>query len=143
MQCLLWIVILFGRLLTAYVSKRMKKTSLLLISACGYVVFFVILILSRTIIPVTISIVGVGFCMAGLYPTTVASTGNIIKKYPMGLSFLLTFAGLGAILMPSIIGTIADHIGIIGGMSTVIIAVIITLLLIIYNFYLHKAHENK
>lgn len=142
MSALLWIVILFGRLLTAYLSKKMKKTSLLLISACGYVVFFVILILSRTIIPVTISIVGVGFCMSGLYPTTVASTGNIIKEYPMGLSFLLTFAGLGAILMPTIIGTIADHIGIIGGMSTVIIAVIITLLFIIYNAYLYKDIEE-
>jgi fucose permease len=60
----------------------------------------------------------------------------------MGLSFLLTFAGLGAILMPTIIGTIADHIGIIGGMSTVIIAVIITLLFIIYNAYLYKDIEE-
>jgi len=142
MSSLLWLVILFGRLLTAYLSTRVKKSKLMLISTLGYVVFFVILLLSRSVVPVIIGIVGVGFCMSGLYPTTIASIGKIIKDYPMGLSFLLAIAGLGSILMPIIVGAVADNIGIIGGMSTVIVAVVITLFFIIYNAYIYKDKED-
>jgi fucose permease len=142
MAGLLWVVILLGRLFSAYLSNKIRKTSLLLVNACGYVVFFVILLSSRTITPVIIGIIGVGFCMAGLYPTTIASIGKTIKEYPMALSFVLTFAGIGSILMPTIIGTVADNVGLIGGMSTVIVAVIITLICIIYYHYLYMGVDE-
>ena len=92
-------------------------------------------------VPVVAGIIGVGFFMAGLYPTVMASIGEIIKEYPLALSFLLTFTGLGAILMPAIIGIVADAVGILGGMSVVIIAVAITLALIIYNAVISKDRE--
>ena len=79
--------------------------------------------------------------MAGLCPTTMASVGEIIKEYPLALSFLLTFSRLGAVLMPAIIGSVADTVGILGGMSVVIIAVVITVALIIYNAVISKNLE--
>lgn len=142
MASLLWIVILFGRLTSAYLSSKIKKSKLLLVSSLGYLAFFIVLLSGRSLTPVAIGIVGVGFCMAGLYPTTIASIGGIIKKYPLALSFLLTFAGLGAIIMPSIIGSVAEVVGIIGGMSVIIVAVVITLLFIIYNAYIYRNAEE-
>lgn len=138
MASLLWIIILLGRLVSAYLSKKIKKSNLLVVNAMGYLIFFIILLTAKSMTPITIGIIGVGFCMAGLYPTTISCIGKIIKEYPMGLSFLLTFAGLGAILMPSLIGFVAQKIGIVGGMSTVIIAVIITVLFILYNYYIYR-----
>jgi hypothetical protein len=44
--------------------------------------------------------------------------------------------------MPYIIGNVADAIGIIGGMSVVAIAVVITLLLIIYNSFIYRKIEE-
>ncbi len=142
MASLLWLVILFGRLLTAYLSSKVKKSKLLLINALGYVVFFTVLLLSRSVVPVILGIVGVGFCMSGLYPTTVASIGKILKEYPIGLSFMMVFSGLGATLMPGIVGGVAEKIGILGGMSTVIVAVILTLFFIIYNAYINRGVEE-
>ena len=138
MASLLWIVILGGRLVSAYLSNKIKKSKLLAINAIGYLIFFIILLTATSMTPITVGIIGVGFCMAGLYPTTISSVGKIMKEYPMGLSFLLTFAGLGAILMPSLIGFVAENIGIAAGMSTVIIAVIITVFFIMYNFYIYR-----
>ena len=40
--------------------------------------------------------------------------------------------------MPAIIGAVAESVGIIGGMSVVIIAVVITLALIIYNAIIYR-----
>lgn len=138
MASLLWLVILFGRLFCAFLSSKMRKSKLLLINAFGYLIFFAILLLSRSMTPVIAGIIGVGFFMAGLYPTMIASIGKIIKEYPIALSFLLTMTGIGAILMPAIIGAVAEAIGIIGGMSVVIVAVVITLGLIIYNAIIYR-----
>lgn len=138
MASLLWIVILVGRLVSAYLSSKIKKTKLLVFNAIGYLIFFIILLTATSMTPITIGIIGVGFCMAGLYPTTISCVGKILKAYPMGLSFLLTFAGLGAIIMPSLIGFVAQKVGIAGGMSIVIIAVVITVLFIFYNHYIYR-----
>lgn len=143
MASLLWIVILLGRLLHAYLSNVMKKSILLFMSACGYLIFFILLLIGRTTNPVIIGTIGVGFCMAGLYPTTIASVGKIIKEYPMALSVLLTITGLGGILMPAIIGAVADTVGILGGMSVVIVSVIITFVFIIYNAFLYRGEPKE
>ena len=74
---------------------------------------------------------GFGFSMAGIYPTTVSFTGNLIQKYPLARSFILTTASIGSILMPSIIGTIADTAGIYYGMSSIVVVVLIDLLFIL------------
>ncbi len=141
MASLLWLTILIGRLICAYLSSKIKKSRLLLLNAFGYLIFFIVLLFSRTMAPAVTGIIGVGFFMAGLCPTTMASVGEIIKEYPLALSFLLTFSGLGAVLMPAIIGSVADTVGILGGMSVVIIAVVITVALIIYNAVISKNLE--
>jgi len=138
MASLLWIVILFGRLTCAYLSKKIKKSKILVVNGIGYVIFFVILLSAKTLSSAAVGIIGVGFCMAGLYPTTLSSIGNITKKYPLALSCILTCASLGAILMPGIIGTIADKVGIAGGMSVLIIAAGFTVVFIILNAVLRK-----
>jgi FHS family glucose/mannose:H+ symporter-like MFS transporter len=138
MAGLLWVVILIGRLTNAYISNFIEKSKLLLINGIGYLIFFVVLLSSKSLVPAAIGIIGVGFCMASLYPTTISGVGLILKEYPLALSFTLAFPGIGAIVMPTIIGAVADNVGIIGGMSIVVIAVIFTLALIIYNAYIHR-----
>lgn len=142
MASLLWFVILFGRLLYGYFSKSVEKTKLLLVGGTGYLIFMVFLIQARATSPVVIGIIGVGLFMSGIYPTTVASVGHITKEYPMALSVMLTTAVLGSIIMPLIIGTVADSMGIIGGMSVVIIAVVVTFLLTVYNRYIYRGVDE-
>jgi|LSQX01.2.fsa_nt_gb fucose permease len=138
MASLLWLVILFGRLFYAYLSNHIVNSKLLLSGAFGYLIFFIVLLLGRTTISVVIGIIGVGFFMSGIYPTTIASIGKIVKENPMALSVILTTTGLGGIIMTAIIGAVADSIGIIGGMSLVIISVIATFAIIIYNRYIYR-----
>lgn len=138
MSSLLWLVILCGRLLYGYLSNHIEKSKILLAGSIGYLIFFIILLLARTTSPVVVGIIGIGFFMSGIYPTTIASVGHIIKDYPMALSIMLVITGFGAIIMPSIIGAVADSIGIVGGMSVVIVAVVVTVLFIAYNRYIYR-----
>lgn len=115
----LWIMILMGRLTAAWLSTKIKKEKLLVFMGVGLVAFFILLILSRSTGWIMAGIMGFGYSMAGIYPTTVSFTGNIIQKYPLAWSFILTLASLGSIIMPSVIGRIAESAGIFYGMSSI------------------------
>ncbi len=142
MASLLWIFILAGRLLCAIFSSRIPKEFLLCCTACGYAVFFFALLFSRSLVPIIICTMGVGFFMAGIYPTVLSTLGDICKNYPLAMSVVLTITGVGAIVMPSVIGYVADSHGIVLGMLTLLVAVFANLGLISVNMFLHKTKAD-
>ena len=121
----LWIMILAGRLTTAWLSTKMQKGRLLLVMGVGIVIFFFLLLFSRSTPWIVFGIMGFGYSMAGIYPTTVSFSGNLIQKYPVAWSFILTLASIGSIVMPSVIGRIAENAGIFYGMSSIVAVVFI------------------
>lgn len=126
-----WVMILAGRLTTAYLSTRLDKTKLLRVMGVGLILFFVVLITGRTTPQIVIGIMGFGYSMAGIYPTTVSFAGKLIQRYPLSWSFMLTMASLGSILMPLVIGRIAESAGIAYGMSSIVVVIVIDMALII------------
>ena len=140
----LWIMILAGRLLTAWLSTKVHKEWLLLCMGFGLVAFLILLLSSSTTPLILIGIMGFGFSMAGLYPTTVSFAGSIIQKYALAWSFILTIASLGAIIMPSIIGKIAETAGIYYGMQSIIAVVIIDFICIVLLVsYIRKLRKKN
>ncbi|SET38007.1 hypothetical protein SAMN05660297_02227 [Natronincola peptidivorans] len=69
--------------------------------------------------------------MAGIYPTTVSTVGNITKSYPMAMGVLLMVAGIGAIMMPIITGALSDSFGILAGMGAIVGAIILMIICVI------------
>ncbi len=128
---ILWIMILAGRLLIAFLSEKIDKKKLLPFMGVGIVLFFVLLLFARNTAFIVICIMGFGFSMAGIYPTTVSFCGDLIKKYSLSWSFILTIASFGSILMPSIIGRIAESYGIYPGICSIAVAVVLDLIFII------------
>lgn len=126
-----WLMILFGRLTVAAVSLKVAKEKLLPMMGVGLVAFFILLIFSRTTFWIMAGIIGFGYSMAGVYPTTVSFAGKLIQKYPMAWSFILTLASLGSIVMPSVIGKIAETAGIAVGMSSVAVVLVIDFICIL------------
>lgn len=130
MASVLWIMMLAGRLCTAWASERVRKERLLPVMGIGIVAFFFWLLVSKNTVLIVIGIMGFGYSMAGIYPTTVSFCGALIQKYTMAWSFMLTLASMGSILMPSVIGRIAQRAGIAYGMSSVVVVVLMDLVLI-------------
>lgn len=128
---IMWAMMLIGRLSVAYLSSRVKKEKMLAGMSCGVVLFFFWLIITKTPAFIVVGIMGFGLSMAGIYATTVSFAGKLIQKYSLCWSFILTLASLGSVLMPVLIGAIAEKIGILAGMSSVLVVVIIDFVLII------------
>ncbi|MCM1326791.1 MAG: MFS transporter [Bacteroidales bacterium] len=131
MASIQWIMMLAGRLTAAKLSEKFRKEKLLLIMGIGFVCFFFWLLFAGSTLFIIIGIMGFGYSMAGIYPTTVSFCGSLIQKYSIAWSFILTIASFGSILMPAIIGRLAESKGLAYGMSSVVVVVIIDLLLII------------
>lgn len=142
MASVLWIMILAGRLSAAWLSTKMKKENLLVMMGVGFVIFFFILLFGRSTGIIVLGIMGFGYSMAGIYPTTVSFTGQLIQKYQLSWSFILTIASFGSILMPLVIGKIAEQAGIVYGMSSIVVVILVDLcLLIVLKMYTAKRNR--
>ncbi|PKM94422.1 MAG: MFS transporter [Firmicutes bacterium HGW-Firmicutes-1] len=130
---LLWVVILAGRLTCAFLGNKVSKKVLLLTTSIGTAVFYLLLLSTQDLLIITIAIMGLGFSMAGIYPTTISTVGVILKAYPMSMGVLLMLSGAGAIMMPIITGALSDAFGILAGMSAIIVAIILMILCVVLN----------
>lgn len=138
-----WAMVLTGRLLTAWLSVRAPKERLMRLMGVGLVLFFGVLITGMSPVQIMIGIMGFGISMAGIYPTTVSFSGLMMEDYPMAWSYILTMASIGSVLMPSVIGKIADAAGIAVGMSSVGVVVVIDFVFIlILTAFVHTKGEK-
>lgn len=129
-----WVAVMLGRLLTAYISKRVNKKSLILVNSIFTAVFFVLLIATKNITVISISIAMLGFFFAGIYPTCIANAGSLIKGSPSGMSILLAIAALGGIIAPQIIGVVADHVGLTGAIGFLTVSTMFMVIFSIINY---------
>lgn len=116
-----WLVIMAGRLICAAASKICSKTALILICVSGTSASFLMLISSHTIVPVTAALIGVGFFMSGIYPTSIANAGPLFQGSAVGMSVLTAIASIGGIITPQIVGSAADRVGITAAISILLV----------------------
>jgi FHS family glucose/mannose:H+ symporter-like MFS transporter len=100
---------------------------LMLGASIGVAAFFGTMLLSDTLVMVTLSVAGLGFCMAGICPMIYSDAAIFTNTYPLATSTILAIGSSGAILMPTIVGATAERFGFTGGMS----AIFVTMLLLV------------
>lgn len=130
-----WIVIMTGRLTNAWLSGRVSKRVLLLVNCLGSACALFLLISSQSIVLITIAMVMTGFFLAGIYPTSIASAGALLKGTSSGMAVLMAMSALGGIIAPQIVGWIADSVGIAGGISFLVIDAVIMVGFAVLNYW--------
>lgn len=116
---IMWGATLIGRLLIAFVFPIRDRFRALALMGAGCVVLYAALIFSDTGWLAIVMLFAFAFSMAGVNPTAVAGAGNMLSAASMGI--MLPAAGLGSILMPWVIGMIAEHVSLQAGMACNII----------------------
>lgn len=125
MATLLWVVMLAGRLGCAALSAKVSQKTLMMAASFGAAVFFIMMLLSGSIAMVTMAVAGLGLCMAGICPMIYSDAAIFTNTYPMATSMLLAIGSFGAILMPTIVGSLAERYGFNGGMSAILVTVLL------------------
>lgn len=139
----IWIVIMVGRLTCAYLSKKTPKKTLLLTNCIGSAIAFLILISTKNITIITLAMAGLGFFLAGIYPTCVSSAGSLFKGTASGMPVLMAMAALGGIIAPQVVGWIGDSSGIAGGISVLSIDVVIMVGFAVINYWQSGSPMSK
>lgn len=119
---LLWVMILIGRLSCASLSQRISKNLLLLILGIGQSICFVMMITIQSPVMTIISVLLFGLFLSGTYPTTLATMPTAFNSSTVATGTCIALASLGAIIMPSIIGAIAQASGLVGAIGVICIA---------------------
>lgn len=138
---LTWLVIMGGRLLCAAMSKKVHRSTILLINSIGSAVCFFILIKVNSLPLVTASLLGLGFFLSGIYPTCIANAGPLIQGSTLGMSLLTAISAMGGIITPQIVGGVADRVGIVAAISILVFNVIFVIVLSAVNFKIW--HQKK
>lgn len=130
-----WIVIMAGRITCAWLSGRVSKQLLLLVNCIGSTLALFLLISSQNIVLITIAMALIGFFLAGIYPTSVAGAGALLKGTASGMAVLMAMSALGGIIAPQIVGWIADSAGIAGGVSFLAIDAVLMTGFAVLNYW--------
>ena len=133
MATLMWTIMLCGRILCALLSTRISQKILMMVSSFGIALFFGLMLLSASIPMVTFAVAGLGLCMAGISPMIYSDAAVFTNTYPMATSIILVFGSAGGILMPTIVGALAECFGFGGGMSAIFATVVLLVVFSVLN----------
>lgn len=133
MATLLWVVMLLGRLFCAWLSAKVNQKKIMMVSSFGVAVFFTMMLLSGNMLTVSLSVAGLGFCMAGICPMIYSDAAIFTNTYPMATGALLAIGSAGAIAMPTIVGATAEKFGFTGGMSAILVTVCLLVVFAVLN----------
>ncbi len=110
----MWGATLIARLLIAFVFPVKNAASSMIKMGLGCIIFYTGLMMVNSQIAAVLLLFAFAFSMAGMNPTAVASAGRMTSVTSMGV--MLPVASSGAILMPWLIGIIAQYSSIHLGM---------------------------
>jgi len=133
MATLLWAVILVGRLTCAWLSERVSPKKLMLIASVGEVLGFAGMLYSDTIPMVTVSVAALGFCMSGICPMIYADAAYYTNNFPLATGAIVVISAVGGMLMPTVVGVLADAHGFGGGMAAILGAIVLLAVLSAVN----------
>lgn len=132
----LWGALLIGRFASAWFATRFSPQQMICVMTIGTAICFSVMMFSHSLVPMAIGTFGVGLFMAGMYGTTLGGSDNLIGQYPMCMGMFIVIPGVGSAVTQSVIGAIADRIGIRGGMYVLYVLVALMLVATVL-FVLH------
>lgn len=115
----MWGATLIARLLIAFVFPFKDACKAMIGMGAFCIVFYIGLVRANSQLTAILLLFAFAFAMAGMNPTAVANAGRMTSVTSIGI--MLPVASSGAIIMPWIIGIVAEHAGIGVGMASNIV----------------------
>lgn len=135
----LWIVMIVGRFISAHLASVVKNTTILLVGALAALIMFGVFIVSVNPYVLLVAILGIGLFFAPMYPTTISVCGRLLQGNTKAMGTLLAVAGLGGVIIPYVVGFLADLFGIYIGMTSIIFSVFC---MFCFAFFLKRQTER-
>ncbi len=133
MATLLWTVMLTGRLICAAIAPKVGQKKLMMFASFGMALFYALMLRAPSVALVAVSVAGLGLCMAGICPMIYSDAAIFTNAYPLATSFLLALGSLGGIVMPTLVGALADRSGFSAGMGAIFVTIVLLVVFSVLN----------
>lgn len=143
MVSLMWLVMIGGRLINAKISKKMPIQYMLVALAGGACAVYGIFTLTHNAVLIPVLILLIGLFLSGIYPTSVSGVNRAVDFSAFGMGIAMGSAGLGSIVMPSVIGFVAEEMGITAGMVCIFVSMALMLVCAVVYMARNAKRENK
>lgn len=124
MATLMWITMLAGRLACAMFVKKKHQKPVMMLCGLMMVLFFALMLSGQDVARIALAVGGLGLSMSGVCPMIYSDAAAYCNGYRLANGFLLGFGAVGSVMMPTLVGTLADHYGFETGMTTVLAAIV-------------------
>ena len=130
---MIYLAIGVSRLIIAFVSDRVKHVNLVFISSIASVGLFIVALFSTNFTIALIFFFLSMFASAGIFTTTIVLTNGLYPEYT-GTLLSLTFSvgTIGAIVVPGLIGTIAQAFSLKAGLSVLVFLFLVIIVMFAY-----------
>ena len=124
MATLMWITMLIGRLTCAMLVGKKRQKPVMMLCGGMMILFFALMLNGGDINAVMIAVGGLGLSMSGVCPMIYSDAADYCNGFRLANGFLLGLGSIGSVLMPTLVGALADRFGFETGMNTVLFAII-------------------
>ena len=115
------------------IGGRFAPAVIIRILSAGILAFLCIVLFTNSLPLMLAGTIGLGLSLSGMYGTTVANAGDVFGRYPLAMGIFVTLSGIGSIVTPSVIGTVAESTGIRTGMRILLAPAAVLLVVAILN----------
>ena len=145
MSALLWLMILISRLLSAALSQKIQKEKIILFLGSSMLVFTFLLVNTSSSVLAAISVFGIGLSMGGIYPTVLSTNEKRYTQSTIATGTCIAVATVGAVVMPSVVGFIADNISMNIALKSILapLCVMVVLMIIKLRMAIRIAPSTK
>ena len=138
---IVWLTIIFSRLLCIILRKRMRNYDILAYQCIGLLITLIFVIVSLGSIFTFISLILLGFVMGGISPSNAENAKSYLAENSASSGIIFAGGGLGSMLLPLLIGFITGKSTVFYGMLCILFFSAFIMLVAIFNKY-YKSKDN-
>ena len=143
MSAFLWLMILISRLSTAAASRKIRKEKIILFLGTSMLIFTTLLVNTTSSVLAAVSVLGIGLSMGGIYPTVLSTNEKRFTESTVATGTCIAVATIGAVVMPSIVGYIADNVSMNFALRSILIPLSVMVVLMIIKLVLALRKAKK
>lgn len=133
-----WIAILISRLFIAKISQNISPKKIMVFDSLGLLTGFIMLISTKNVFIIVISLFILGLFMAPVFPLSYAVSKESLHGCAFAMTIFTALAAIGGIITPYILGVISNTFN----MSTAVFMLIVNAILIFILSCINYKFEN-
>ena len=143
MATLLWASQLVGRFVCSLIANRTTAAKFVFYLSIGMTAFLLLFVCEIGLTLQIVATIGLGLFMSGIYSTILASAGPIFSEYKLAFGYFFMFSGLGPVILPAVVGFIAERQGIQVGIRALIVTAVALPIISYINTRLDKKVQTE